>query len=75
MSQVELQYEQAGVAKCPKCDGPLFWGYLLKFFLLIPALGCQMCGTYIHQFRVDIIGGKGKKNRKCKLKKQEEVNV
>jgi len=35
----------------------------MKFFLWIPALGCSLCGTYIHQFRVDIVGGKGKKKR------------
>ena len=74
---LQNQYSQAGVASCPKCDGPLFWTHLMKFFLWIPALGCSLCGTYIHQFRVDIVGGKGKKKRMKRscYNNQEATNV
>lgn len=60
----QSMYEQAGVASCPKCDGPLFWTSLMKFFLFIPALGCSLCGTYIHQLRVDVVGGRGRNKKK-----------
>ena len=61
---IQSVYEQAGVASCPKCNGPLFWTSLMKFFLLFPALSCTLCGTYVHQLRVDVVGGKGRNKKK-----------